>query len=160
MLSGCGHIIDGAELRSHHSALCGGLFLHNGQLGILLLDGVDSISVLFAKGLVLVVSNTMGCWLNVWMVRSLLKSGVVDNNLLSVVLVVFDSFADVHGLVKLLNLVLVAQSGVQLVLDDIFHACLQLIHLWVHELVFFLDLLYAESSHSNEFSKEPLIGVL
>ena len=93
------HIVDGTQLRRHHTVLFVRL-LHYGQLVVTPLDGLDGGVELLTERLVLVVLNANGARLDVRVVRPLRVFGVVDGHQLLSCLVVNNMLALVHGLVE------------------------------------------------------------
>lgn len=93
------HIVDGSQLRRHHTVLFVRL-LHYGQLVVTLLDGLDGGIELLTKRLVLVVLNANGARLDVRVVRPLRVFGVIHCHQLLSCLVVNNMLALIHGLVE------------------------------------------------------------
>lgn len=89
---------------------------------ILLLDVLHCVVILLSKGLVFVTLNTHGRWLDVAMMRPLHFVGIVVGDLFLSFRVPSNQHTFIHGLVKFIDLLSVAESRVHFLLDDLAHA--------------------------------------
>ena len=152
MALGEGYIVDGAELRRHETVMIFS-FLHDSELVIPCLDFIYGICDFSAKGLMLVALYSNGRWLDV----AVMSPGGTTHRQLLHILVIYDSFALVHGLVININRIFIAECRSDLLLYNCGHCVGNLIREWIQkfELVFLFS--FRKRSHSDKFVDEPLV---
>lgn len=133
------------------------LLLKDRELVVLLLDSTLSIHKPLAKSLVLVGLNHLRGGQNVCVIRALRKLRVLNCHQLVQRLVELYPFPHIHGLVVFIDLVRVAESRVNLLLDDGFHTVGELVAMGIQKVCLSCHLLLGESAHRNQLLNKPLV---